>query len=228
MNNVSKKTQIIFLVITFAVLGILLVWALGRQPKGPLTYEECKDEVIFILDGEEYTVRDIVYYIVRQETLIEEQAAVYDSENTKKYWDVHVNGQFVRLRGKEEALGAAIHDIVLAQDAKAQGVTLKRKEQVYVVNATVDLREDITEEQKEKSGLTDEEIYTYTEQAALAEKYQRMLAEENDRAFGAYDYNGTAYEEYLKNHELEIDEAMWEKVPFGNVSLTYQTLRTES
>ena len=44
----------------------------------------------------------------------------------------------------------------------------------------------------EDYGLTDEEIYEMTDKAALAEKYQKILADKEGENFGAYDYNGKA------------------------------------
>ena len=78
------------------------------------------------------------------------------------------------------------------------------------------------EEQKERAGLTDEQIYEMTSRAALAEKYQEILAQEEGQNFGAYDYNGKAYEKLLQEHELKIEEELWEQVPFGNVAFNHR------
>ncbi|MFR2621256.1 MAG: hypothetical protein ACLTBD_12145 [Clostridia bacterium] len=81
---------------------------------------------------------------------------------------------------------------------------------------------DLSDEQKERAGLTDEEIYEMTDKAALAEKYQKILADKEGENFGAYDYNGKAYEKMLEEHKLKVKKKFWDKVPFGNVTLNHK------
>ena len=56
---------------------------------------------------------------------------------------------------------------------------------------------------------------------ALAEKYQRKLAEENNATYAAYNYDGYDYEQLLKEHDVEIKRRVWDRVNVGNVTLVH-------
>lgn len=210
------------------VLGILLLSAAlifaaaSYGNKNQFEFLNHLEDTLFTLDGREYPLYEMAYYIARQEYQIEEQAQVYDARDTNKYWALHINGKFVRLSGKDNALNCAIHDMLLYTEAVEKGIALEEEEEQYAKNAALDFCYDLEEEQKERAGLTEEIIYEMTNRAALAEKYQKILAEENDRNFGAFDYSGTAYEKMLEEHKLKVDEELWEDVPFGNVAFNHR------
>lgn len=216
------RKQIAVILGILAISAALIFAASFYGNRNQFVFSEHLEDAVFTLDGREYSLHEMAYYIARQEYQIEEQAKIYDAEDTNKYWALHINGKFVRLRGKENAKDAAIHDMLLYMEAEKQGIVLDEEEKQYAENAASDLCYDLGEEQMERAELTEESIYEMTERAALAEKYQEMLAEENDRNFGAFDYSGTAYKEMLKEHELEVNEDLWEDVPFGNVAYNHR------
>lgn len=212
----------------FAILGILAITAVmiylaaqyGEHTR--FDYKKDLDKTVFTLDGKDYRLSDMTYYIARQEMTIEEQAMVYNPDNTNEYWGLHTNGEFVRLTAKKAVLDRAVHDMMFLEAAQKEGIKLDEDEQKYVDDSASDFCYDLEDEQKERAGLTDEQIYEMTEKAALAEKYQILLAEEKGENFGAYDYNGKAYEKMLEEHKLKIKKKFWNKVPFGNVTLDHE------
>lgn len=216
----KKQIPIIIGLIAISIVMISVAALYGKRNQ--FEYLEHKEDVIFTLDGKEYTLGDITYYIARQEYQIERQAQVYDAKDTNKYWALHIDGEFIRLTGKETALQSAVHDMLFCEMAKEENITLDEEEEQYAKDSASDLTYDLTKEQKERAGLSDEEIYEMTDKAALAEKYQDIYAKENERNYGAYDYNGKGYEKLLEEHELKIEEELWEKVPFGNVALNHR------
>lgn len=219
-NSVSKQVLFVAALLVFSALLIYVAAQYGNQNQ--FEYRESLEKVIFTLDGTEYRLGDLTYYIARQELRIEEQAEIYDAEDTNKFWAIHTNGTFFRLAGKKAALDMAVHDMLLCAEAGERGLELDGEEQSYADDAAADFSYELTQEQKDRTGLTDEKIYEMTQKAALAEKYQGILAKENDRNFGAFDYNGKAYEEMLGEHTLKIEEKLWDKVPFGNVALDHR------
>ncbi|MCI8327464.1 MAG: hypothetical protein HFI37_06780 [Lachnospiraceae bacterium] len=216
------KKQIFVILGLFIVSAVLIFVAASYGEKSQFEYLEHLKDTLFTLDEKEYSLGEISYYIVREEYRIEEQAKIYDAHDTNKYWAIHTNGEFVRLNGKNSALDAAVHDMLLYSEAEKKGIKLDKEEEQYAKNSASDLCYDLSEEQKERAGLTDEIIYDLTKRAALAEKYQGILAKKNKRNFGAYDYNGTAYEKMLEKHELFIEEKLWENIPFGNVAFNHR------
>lgn len=216
------KKQMTVVLSLLVVSAALVFMAASYGNRNQFEFPEHLEDTLFTLDGREYPLYEMAYYIARQEYLIEEQAQIYDARDTNKYWALHINGEFVRLSGKDNALNSAIHDMLLYEEAVEKGMELDKEEERYARNAASDFCYDLGEEQKERAGLTEEVIYEMTNRAALAEKYQKILAEENERNFGAYDYSGTAYEKMLEEHELKVDEDLWEDVPFGNVAFNHR------
>ena len=138
--------------------------------------------------------------------------------------NVHPTKMEIRFTNQMEVL-SLVRDTVteaLKQSTLIPDVTLDEKEKQYARDSASDLCYDLSDEQKERAGLTDEEIYEMTDKAALAEKYQKVLADKEGENFGAYDYNGKAYEKMLEEHKLKVKKKFWDKVPFGNVTLNHK------
>ena len=187
------KKQVVAIVGILAATAIMIYLAALYGNRNRFDYLKDLDKTVFTLDGTDYQLRDMTYYIARQEKEIEKQAMVYDPDDTNAYWGLHTNGKFVRLEAKRAVLDRVVHDMMFYEAAK-----------------------------KERAGLTDEEIYEMTDKAALAEKYQKILADKEGENFGAYDYNGKAYEKMLEEHKLKVKKKFWDKVPFGNVTLNHK------
>lgn len=215
----KKVTIIVGLLL---IVGVLIAGAAIYGNRNQFEYRDHLEDTLFTLDGKRYRLLEMTYYVARQEYRIEEQAKVYNPKDTNQYWAIHTNGQFVRLAGKEAALDAAVHDMLFWEMAVEEGISLSDEEEEYARNEASDFCYDLGEEQKERAGLDDELIYEMTRRAALAEKYQGILAKKNGQNFGAYDYSGKAYEKLLQEHELKIEEELWEKVPFGNVAFNHR------
>ena len=221
IRNYMKK-QVVAIVGILAATAIMIYLAALYGNRNRFDYLKDLDKTVFTLDGTDYQLRDMTYYITRQEMEIEKQAMVYDPDDTNAYWGLHTNGKFVRLEAKRAVLDRVIHDMMFYEAAKKEGMELDEKEQQYARDSASDLCYDLSDEQKERAGLTDEEIYEMTDKAALAEKYQKILADKEGENFGAYDYNGKAYEKMLEEHKLKVKKKFWDKVPFGNVTLNHK------
>lgn len=216
------KKQVIAIVGILAATAIMIYLAALYGNRNRFDYLKDLDKTVFTLDGTDYQLRDMTYYIARQEREIEKQAMVYDPDDTNAYWGLHTNGKFIRLEAKRAVLDRVVHDMMFYEAAKKEGMELDEKEQQYARDSASDLCYDLSDEQKERAGLTDEEIYEMTDKAALAEKYQKILADKEGENFGAYDYNGKAYEKMLEEHKLKVKKKFWDKVPFGNVTLNHK------
>ena len=214
--------QVVAIVGILAATAIMIYLAALYGNRNRFDYLKDLDKTVFTLDGTDYQLRDMTYYIARQEKEIEKQAMVYDPDDTNAYWGLHTNGKFVRLEAKRAVLDRVVHDMMFYEAAKKEGMELDEKEKQYARDSASDLCYDLSDEQKERAGLTDEEIYEMTDKAALAEKYQKVLADKEGENFGAYDYNGKAYEKMLEEHKLKVKKKFWDKVPFGNVTLNHK------
>ena len=57
---------------------------------------------------------------------------------------------------------------------------------------------------------------------ALAQKYQRWIAEQNGRTYNEYDWDGYDYEQLVEaSHKIEENDSVWNRVNVGEVSLSH-------
>ena len=58
---------------------------------------------------------------------------------------------------------------------------------------------------------------------AMAEKYQAVVSEEENILYDNLDAEAQTYQNlFLVDHEVKVDEDLWEKVDFGNVILEHK------
>jgi len=165
------------------------------------------------------TLKDIAFYVAYEEKTVQEQAILYNPDNPRQYWNVYTDGQFVKLTAKQAALDMAVHDEIFYQMAVAEGLTLDATEQKYLENDESDFWSDLEDWQKEQLGISEEELDSEMEKIALADKYQSIYAEMNQKEYEAYNFNGEAYEALLSEHEYSVNEKVWDRVDFGSVTL---------
>ena len=71
-------------------------------------------------------------------------------------------------------------------------------------------------------GVTEEDICSAMEKAALAQKYQELYASMQGEDTASYDFSGDAYEKLLENnYKYKINDEIWDRVDFGDVVLDH-------
>ena len=91
---------------------------------------------------------DLGFYILYQEREVEKQAQIYNPENTKDYWNLHVDGVFIQAQAKENIINMAIHDELYYQKAVENDITLNGEEEQQYRNTVMDFWMDLLDEQK--------------------------------------------------------------------------------
>lgn len=217
--NRQTKLFIVVIVIIVAVTGIISLKS--SEGRGKVEYLECLNEVICTVDGKEYLLKDLAVYIAYQENSVEEQAIIYNPENTGSYWNVHANGEFIKLSAKEHAISTAIHDIILYELAVNEGLELDQEEKKYLEGKKTDFWEDLEEEQREKIGVSQEEINQALDRMALAQKGQEFIAGSHGVDYEEYNVDRDMYQELLEEHTYSVNENLWRRVDFGNITLEH-------
>lgn len=215
----KKDWQVIRFTVLMLALLVAVSWAAwhrGRQIAG-ISYAEHMDDVAVTIDGDEYQFRDLAFYLAYQEMAIEEQAKVYDLENTHRYWNVYTNGSFLRVEGREAAMNMAVHDVIFYNMAAEDKLELTQEEWDYARNRKTDFWNDLEEEGQKRLGVSEEEINTTFEHMALAQKAQQLLADAHGVDHKEYDVNGSRYQELLQEHTYRINENLWERLKFGSI-----------
>ncbi|MCR5467706.1 MAG: hypothetical protein K6F37_01985 [Lachnospiraceae bacterium] len=184
-----------------------------------IEYLDSLDMTVVTVDEKEYTLRDLAYYIAKMETKVENEALLYNPENSNEFWNVHTNGKFIRLAAKENTMSRAIHDFIFLEMAKERNVTLDEKEIGYAENDAVYFWDDLGEERQALIGISFDELLNSVENEALAQKMVDIYAEENDKSSSNYEYDARAYKKLLEEHNYVINDDVWDDLTFGWITL---------
>ena len=128
---------------------------------------------------------------------------------------------FLRDEGKQAVLDMAVHDEIFYQMAVAEGLELTPQEEEHIANDRYDFWSDLGEEERAALGISEDTLLWSIRKIALAEKEQQLLAEIKQCSFEEYSLGGQAYERLLSEHEYTVAEDIWERVPFGSVTVKH-------
>ena len=57
---------------------------------------------------------------------------------------------------------------------------------------------------------------------ALANKYQSILSQMEDVDYEDYNYTGSSYAALVEQHEIVINEDVWDRISVGNITVNYE------
>ncbi|MCR5416146.1 MAG: hypothetical protein K6E79_05060 [Pseudobutyrivibrio sp.] len=218
-----RWVKIILLGMGIAVLCYAFVSM--HDSRGTIKYSEHLDDTAFTVDGYEVTFKDLAFYILYEERVVEEQARIYNPDSTKDYWNIHSNNSFIQMEAKDAVFGMAVHDYLFYQLAVAEGMdTLTPAEEQDLEFATNDFWEDLLDIQWEKLPCDEDTINSQIRIAAIAEKYQNYLAEANGPSQAAYKYDGYYYGLILEEHEVDINDKLWDRFVMGDITLHHSKI----
>lgn len=216
------KKKLCITIILLAIMAALGFLSFREyESRRELTFTEALDETAVTVDGCNLTMRDMAFYIAYKEGEMEEMAHVYEPEDTDEYWNLYTNHTFVREEGKKAAMDMAVHDEIFYRLAVEEGMELSSEEEAHLANDLYDFWSDLEEEQRERLGVDEEVLAESMRKIALAEKYQGLLAEIEQKDYEAYSFSGAEYEEMLQEHIYEIKDSVWDRVRFGGVTVDH-------
>jgi len=186
-----------------------------------IDYFDNLDKTVVTVDGAKYTLRYLALYIAYQESVVQEDALLYDPENPMKYWNIHTNGEFIRVRARNEVMDSAVHDIIFLQMAQADEVELDEEETEFALSSFDDFWNDLSEEQHDLLAGVYEDMKACTLDMALAQKYQVVYAAMEDAEPEEFDKDSTGYTDLRDEHDIEIDQYLWKGMGFGHITLIY-------
>lgn len=216
-----KEKMRVTVVLTGLVLMLAVAARQDRISRAELVYADSLDMVAVTVDDVELTLRDVAVYVAYQEKTVQEDAVIYNPENPRKYWNTYTNQYFVRSLAEKAVKNMAAHDEIFYRLALAEGLTLDEREEAYLANEQQDFLMDLSDEQMKRLGVTDEELMTALRKIALANKYQSILSQVEGLYYEDYNYTGLMYELILEEHEVETNEAVWDRISVGGITVNY-------
>lgn len=205
-----------------AILIALSLYSYHVNHRQGIPYTEILDEVALSLGDTQRTFREVAFYVAYEEAEVDKQAVVYNPEKPEKYWNLHVDGIFIRIAARNAAAQMALHDEYFYQMAMEEGITLNEDEQKSLADYQEDFWNDLTDDGKaEKLGVTKEEINATMERMMYAQKMQLIYANLQGAEYEDYDFSEEAYENLIKESSGKINENLWKKLAFGSITLSY-------
>lgn len=216
-RDVMRTVRTWVLAALFVCVPLLFSGCGARQKT--IIFTDHLDDIVLELDGQRYPLRELAFYVCYEEQTIQEQALAYDPANPNAYWNTHMNGHFMRIRARQEAMNLAIHDFIFYEMAVEMGMELDSEETAYATGRSEDFWTDLGETGQNRIGITGEELTEDMLRMALAQKYQQIYAAMQDVPEEDYDVDGVAYEQLLEEHTYKIRNRIWEGVSMGHVTL---------
>lgn len=216
----SPRKYILTIILGIIVIVLGLYSYNASSLRRGINYQECLDKEAVSVNGRSLTFRDVAFYVIYEESEVEDQAKVYYAENTKKYWNLHIDGEFVRVAARNAAIQMAIHDELFYQMAVADGIELSEDDEEALSLSQADFWSDVRDYDKHiKVGVTEEDIKGAMRKIAIAQKYQEIYAGLKNAEVSDYDFTGDLYKELLEKNDHKVNKELWRHINFGTVSL---------
>lgn len=214
------EKRIRFTVILVLILVVLIAFSTqSAKKKENLVFNQSLDKAALSVDDKDLSLSDIAFYVAYEEKTIQEQAIVYNPDHPNQYWNLHTDGQFIKVSAKQAVIDMAVHDEIFYEIAAAEGIMLDADETEYLSNDEMDFWSDLSDWQREQLGITEEQLDEQMKKIALANKYQSIYAQMNGKEYEAYNFDGEEYAKILSQHKYEINDEVWDRVDFGNITL---------
>ena len=214
------KVTFILLIITI-FMGVIAVK--NRMSREDIVYNESLPVVIAIVEEEPITLRDFAVYVAYQEAQVQEQAIVYDPDDTRKYWNVHTDGTYISHAARNEAMSMAIHDELFYQLSQEFDISFTDEEMAIIENDVEDFWNDLVDEEKEKRlGITKEDVYNTMYKIAVSQKSQMIYAKMHGVDYEDFDFYEEEFLAFLENYEYEVDDSVLNRIDFGDVTLVHE------
>ncbi len=227
-NKPKKKVRRTFGAViasmVFLAFVAMAIWQKMKKENEWLDYPESLDMVAVEVNGQPLTLRDMAFYIAYDEQVVEEQAQMYDEEDSTRYWNLYINHDgFVRLTAKKATMEKAIHDEIFYRMALEENVNLEEEDEEELNSAQMLFWNSIMFGDKmERMGVTEETLNNSIRKVALAQKYQRQYAERQNGTMEEYDSTGEKYLKMREQNQISVKDEVWDKVHYGDVSLDHE------
>lgn len=213
------------LILGVVVVGLAVVCFWMKREKGDdwLLYPQSLDQVAAEVDGQELTLKDMAFYIAYDEMVVEEQAEIYNPEDTARYWNLKADGTYIRQLSKQNVMEKAIHDEIFYAMAVSDGMELTEEDEIKISEVQDLFWDNIMYGDKlERLGVTEDELNQSIRKIGLAQKYQSVYAGVHQIAMEDLEVGGSGYEVMCQEHRYRVHDDVWDRVNYGDITLTHK------
>jgi hypothetical protein len=215
----SRVVRVIAILTISAVLvyGIRERWILNQV----VNYKNNADRVIVTVDGDEITLSDMAYYIMYEECVTEKAARIYNPDTPKDYWNTRNGGKIISGEAHKAVMGKTVHDWIFYKAARKKGIKLTADEKEYLKTRKEDFWEDLLDEQYDNMYTSKKAVNETMDRMALAQKYQRQLADKMNINYHRLDWDAFEFEPIKKEHKIKVSEKLWDRIRIGEVTIRH-------
>ena len=224
----TKKNNRIILIciisITVSALAFLLLYYNNRRKEFDYS-AHLKEKVLSISDmtGEGQTIsidmQEMAYYIINVEGNINDMAYQYNSKSPAKFWNLKVETTYtMRDYAKDLAMDSCVRDNIYYIEALKNGMELTEEEKKLASENAYAIMKNLTGRQMDLSDFTYEVLYGIETKLFIASKYANSLSE-NGYDKDELELEGSYYNELRSAYNVSVNEELWDKVEFGNLSI---------
>ncbi|MCI8307754.1 MAG: hypothetical protein HFH14_06865 [Lachnospiraceae bacterium] len=212
-----------FLIVLLAALSVMGFTSCGKRE-----IADNLDETVFTIGDEKIDLREAMYYVMERESFYNSAALQNYPDNPEKYWEDYLfaAGTLFRTWVKSQAFDICVCDNIYYQEAEADGYELELSDQITAYDEAESLYGNMTDKQKENTGLTVDSLYNVMLKIKYRSKYvEELLKGEKIKAYGdnpqqALEMGGAYYNELLMKYDVSIDEdSMWSELEFGKLTI---------
>ena len=210
--------------VTAVLLAILVFFLIGTRwesrQRDPLVYRDSLEMKAVTVNGNELTLRDLAFYVAYEEAEVQRQAVVYDADNPIRYWNANMGGTYTGVAARDISMQMAIHDEVFYQMAMEEGIELSEADESALADVEQDFWSDlIMIDGDQRMGISEKDIQMTMRKMALAQKYQEIYAELNNKSYEDYDFTEAPYKKLLNKQDYKIHDKVWKRVSMGSITL---------
>ncbi len=215
----SRFARVLAILTISAVLiyGLRERWILNHV----LDYKKNGNRVMVMVDGDKITLSDMAYYIMYEECTIEKAARIYNPDTPKDYWNTRNGGKIIAGEAHKAVMGKTVHDWIFYKEAKKNGIKLTAEEKAYIKTKKQDFWEDLFDEQYDNMYTSKNVVNAEIDRMALAQKYQRQLADKMDINYHRLDWDAFEFEPIKKDHRIRISDKLWARIRIGEVTIRH-------
>lgn len=220
----NKITAICVLCIMVCVVLFMMIYVNNKSDD--FKYSRHLDERVVSIsssasesDTVSIDMQEMAYYIINVEGNINDMAYQYNSKSPAKFWNLKVETTYtMRDYAKDLAMDSCVRDNIYYIEALKNGMELTEEEKKLASENAYAIMKNLTGRQMDLSDFTYEVLYGIETKLFIASKYANSLSE-NGYDKDELELEGSYYNELRSAYNVSVNEELWDKVEFGNLSI---------
>lgn len=141
-----------------------------------IAWENLHPKLILTVNGEKTYLEDMTYQIMQSEQLHNSIASIYQQMGyTQSYWDMEEDGVTTQESVRTEIINNEIEQQILYAEAVKNGYEATEEEKEKAKTSAGETLENMSDDQKKKTGFTEAELTEILTKEAVALRYKQDL-----------------------------------------------------